>query len=305
MVSDQQSSGLPVQRLATLSLPAALLSGGAGVNNSGDDLATDVPPGGKLLWLFRHGQSTGNVAKEAARAADRKAWELDPTAAPTAEMRYISSTDYIDAPLTELGLEQARAARLQIAAWALKPTLIVASPLTRAIQTAAIVFEDLLKSGSAQLVIRPELREFFPDNNENSGRTLQELRRCQLLQALARWADVKLALSDEAVAEWGEAWDAGWADGAGAWQAHCGDPARLANLSAWLEQQPASRVVMVCHWGTINNFLNRQPWADHLPREEVQERWGRAMWPLGGLARTFHMQNCGWVAVIMSPTDRP
>lgn len=274
--------------LAVLSLPPDLEEG---LGNSGDLLALSRPDGGKLLWFVRHGQSTGNAAKMIAWAADAREGGAEH------QRRYEHSLAYIDAPLTELGTEQASTARERVAAWSAKPLLIICSPLTRAIQTAALVFERELENGTARLVIRPELREFFPENNENSGRPLAELRCCPRLRSLARWPDVEKALSDDATAEWRLLWDSTWARGAeGAWQAHVADVGRLAGFSAWLAQRPEAAVAVVSHFGAINNFLNLEPWADGLPRVGDPSRW-----PCGGLARRFQLQNCSWVAVLASP----
>jgi broad specificity phosphatase PhoE len=78
------------------------------------------------LWLLRHGQSQGNVIRASA-AAD--ALELD---IPDRDM---------DVPLSDLGLEQARAfgAWLGSAGRDDLPEAVIASPYRRAVQTAEIV----------------------------------------------------------------------------------------------------------------------------------------------------------------------
>ena len=48
--------------------------------------------------------------------------------------------DAFDAPLTQLGVEQARAASSEAAAVAAQTELVVASPLSRALDTADLVF---------------------------------------------------------------------------------------------------------------------------------------------------------------------
>jgi broad specificity phosphatase PhoE len=83
------------------------------------------------LWLVRHGESAGNVARDRAEAAGATMIELE-------------GRD-VDVPLSELGERQARA----IARWfaALppdqRPTLVLTSPFARAARTAAIVTEAL------------------------------------------------------------------------------------------------------------------------------------------------------------------
>ena len=39
----------------------------------------------------------------------------------------------------------------------------------------------------------PELREFYPDNNENQGRAITDLQQCPTLSALAAWPAVEKA----------------------------------------------------------------------------------------------------------------
>ena len=91
------------------------------------------------IWVVRHGQSAGNVARDAAEAA-RHAW-ID-----------IATRD-VDTPLSELGRRQAEA----LGAWfgALpasgKPSAILSSPYVRSMQTAEILRE---RSGAASAIER-------------------------------------------------------------------------------------------------------------------------------------------------------
>ncbi|KAK3281662.1 hypothetical protein CYMTET_10558 [Cymbomonas tetramitiformis] len=267
--------------------------------NDGGKLCPELLPGHKVLWLIRHGQSTGNVAKE-------EAWTGDAAEGAHCHTRYTAyrqSLDHIDSPLTQKGCEQAGETQRLISAWEKKPELVVCSALTRAIQTAAIMFAHELESGTARLVIRPELRECFADNNENSGRPLAELRQCSQLRALPCWRNIEAALSDEATAEWGQHWDAHWARGAGgAWQAHVSDPARHEAFSRWLAAQSERYVAIVSHWGTINNWLNRQPWTAEIERVPVSSTWIASEWPTEGIARRFGVRNAEWIAVVLSPS---
>ena len=84
--------------------------------------------------------------------------------------RYIVNNALEDASLTELGIQQAQATaaanREMAASSSLLPSsavaeVVVCSPMTRAIQTAAIIFEDQLLAGDVELILRPELREYF------------------------------------------------------------------------------------------------------------------------------------------------
>jgi broad specificity phosphatase PhoE len=81
------------------------------------------------LWLVRHGQSAGNVARDAAEAAAQPLIDI-----PHRDM---------DAPLSALGRQQAAA----LGRWfgslprALQPTVVLASPYVRARETARILLE--------------------------------------------------------------------------------------------------------------------------------------------------------------------
>ena len=100
------------------------------------------------LWLVRHGQSQGNVARDAADEAG--AHEID------IEMRDV------DVPLSELGVEQAKAAGRWFAALPRdeRPEIILASPYVRAKRTAEIICnEGALAGGKAKTLVDERLRE--------------------------------------------------------------------------------------------------------------------------------------------------
>ena len=83
------------------------------------------------IYLIRHGQSEFNAAHA-----------LDPITDPMT----------FDAPLTELGAQQAKAAREQVADLGIKH--VIASPMIRAIQTAMHIFGD-----EHPITINPQMRE--------------------------------------------------------------------------------------------------------------------------------------------------
>ncbi len=97
---------------------------------------------------MRHGQSQGNVARDAADEAG--AHEID-----------IDMRD-VDVPLSDLGMEQARAAGRWFAALPRddRPELILASPYVRAKQTAEIICrEGALSGGPVHTIVDERLRE--------------------------------------------------------------------------------------------------------------------------------------------------
>jgi broad specificity phosphatase PhoE len=101
------------------------------------------------LWIARHGQSAGNVARDAAEAA-------------RAPLIDIADRD-MDVPLSPLGHEQARA----LGRWfadgggsGLRPTAVLASPYLRARATAEIVVaEAQLDRDGVEVRIDERLRE--------------------------------------------------------------------------------------------------------------------------------------------------
>jgi len=100
------------------------------------------------LWLVRHGQSQGNVARDAADEAG--AHEID-----------IAVRD-VDVPLSELGHKQAEAAGRWFAALPReqRPEFILSSPYVRARQTAQIICDQGALSGpAARTIVDERLRE--------------------------------------------------------------------------------------------------------------------------------------------------
>ena len=79
------------------------------------------------IWLLRHGQSLGNVARDAARGL-------------AVETLDIAERD-MDVPLSPLGVEQATAFGRWLATCSGPPQVVVASPYVRAMQTAEIAVE--------------------------------------------------------------------------------------------------------------------------------------------------------------------
>jgi broad specificity phosphatase PhoE len=100
------------------------------------------------LWIVRHGQSQGNVARDA--ADESGAHEID-----------IDLRD-VDVPLSELGRRQAEAAGRWFAALPRdeRPEIILSSPYVRAKQTAEIICsEGALAAGPAHTIVDERLRE--------------------------------------------------------------------------------------------------------------------------------------------------
>jgi broad specificity phosphatase PhoE len=100
------------------------------------------------LWLVRHGQSAGNVARDEAMAA-------------RAERILLSFRD-VDVPLSPLGESQSRALGSWMARQPLdgRPDTVLVSPYLRAQQTATLMRESgALAPGAAADVLDERLRE--------------------------------------------------------------------------------------------------------------------------------------------------
>ncbi|HEU4851857.1 MAG TPA: histidine phosphatase family protein [Telluria sp.] len=97
------------------------------------------------LWLVRHGQSAGNVARDAAEAA-------------ALHLIDIEHRD-VDTPLSELGVQQSEALARWFAAMppAERPTVVLHSPYVRAADTAHIVLRGI--GGAATVNADERLRE--------------------------------------------------------------------------------------------------------------------------------------------------
>ncbi|HVL78920.1 MAG TPA: histidine phosphatase family protein [Sphingomicrobium sp.] len=100
------------------------------------------------LWLVRHGQSQGNVAREAA----------DEAGLPMIDIHVRD----VDVPLSDLGHRQAEAAGHWFAALPddQRPEILLSSPYVRARQTAQAICESLAAvGGPRRLIVDERLRE--------------------------------------------------------------------------------------------------------------------------------------------------
>jgi len=100
------------------------------------------------LWIVRHGQSAGNVARDAAESA-RATW-ID------------LATRDVDTPLSALGERQSRALGDWFAALpeSGRPTAVLSSPYLRSMRSAELIVEGLGGEGRAPAIVADErLRE--------------------------------------------------------------------------------------------------------------------------------------------------
>ncbi len=106
-----------------------------------------MSPWPRTLWIVRHGQSAGNVARDAAEAEGRALIEL--------------AWRDIDVPLSELGVAQSEALGDWFASLhaAEQPEVILCSPYERARETARLIASRTGSASERELRIDERLRE--------------------------------------------------------------------------------------------------------------------------------------------------
>jgi broad specificity phosphatase PhoE len=99
------------------------------------------------IWVVRHGQSAGNVARDAAEAQQQHLIDI--------------STRDVDTPLSELGLRQADALSRWFASLPEdeRPTVLLCSPYLRARSTAQAILERLPRDDMRLVQADERLRE--------------------------------------------------------------------------------------------------------------------------------------------------
>ncbi|CAN5363735.1 histidine phosphatase family protein [soil metagenome] len=101
----------------------------------------------QVLWLVRHGQSAGNVARDLAEAGGLALIDL--------------ATRDIDVPLSNLGVDQANA----LGSWfgqltaEQQPTAILSSPYVRAVHTAQLIQDAAQLPARTKIIVDERLRE--------------------------------------------------------------------------------------------------------------------------------------------------
>lgn len=143
-LTDQGAMGMdlgPIHIQATRYIP-----GQSGMMDINDD------PDTKIVHFQRHGQGYHNLVfavLNEAGAPVLDVYDTDPKKNPFVR------PEMVDAPLTELGREQCKAQRPNAAA--LRPEVVIVSPLHRALQTAQISFTDF--RGKIPFIAHEALRE--------------------------------------------------------------------------------------------------------------------------------------------------
>lgn len=146
----------------------------------------------RTIWIVRHGESAGNVARQAAEKAAAETVDLD--------------VRDCDVPLSQLGERQADALGAWFAKQPVTPTVILASPYLRAYETALRIRNQL--GGAAPEVLTDERlreREFgILDGLTKIGIGLHQPEQAELRKLLGKfyhrppggesWCDIILRL---------------------------------------------------------------------------------------------------------------
>ena len=146
--------------------------------------AVDAPGGHKVITFLRHGQAMHNVNAERLKREG---------CSHEVFLNAMKEDDVFDAPLTPTGVAQAReaASRAAAAAVAASAELVVASPLSRALDTADLVFPPESTPDAKRCCVE-ELREI-------NGWMVNAKRKpaSQLKSEYAHWDFDEFGLAEE------------------------------------------------------------------------------------------------------------
>ena len=170
----------------------------------------------KTIYFMRHAESNGQICRK----------------------REIDSPSLFDCYISRLGVIQAKSA------WRDKnnlPELIVVSPLTRAIQTAIIAFDNI----DIPIICHPYLKEVGGSKlPENHFRGIVNLLNDKNLHIYSLFDKIDFSLI---TSEWSNSYEANNA------------PRKVTYLSdkllKWLLERPEKRILCVTHYNVIKNIL--------------------------------------------------
>ena len=223
-------------------------------------------PEEKTVIFLRHGQSEANVMRD--------------------EVGFGPNNPIIrDARLTERGKSQAQRIANMVKAW--NVDCVIVSPLSRALQTFGYAFDDVFRDPDQrdpQVIISPLVTEFYPNQVENVGRTLDDLLNDPEVLQVPIFSSRSLhdpfhlypSRLFEEISRQYRALDPEW------WEIS-GDFHRLQRLCEMIHGMPFKRIAVVAHWGLIHAVLS------HLPH---------APYPWKGYPR---ISNCNWIVTAWSP----
>lgn len=180
------------------------------------------------IMMVRHGLSVANMQKDVFKG------ECDER--------------FIDAPLSPQGRRQAEDMWRCVALY--NPTLVLVSPMKRALQTCLIALDPAPRA--PKILVLPVLMEGAGTGMENRGRLVEELAADVELQCHTHWGRVDLSRVPAGVRWWEDEQRQNVSGG--------GRRRQAADLVAWLASRPLKerqRVLVFSHWGTIEAVSGR------------------------------------------------
>lgn len=196
--------------------------------------ATINMTGKKRLWIVRHGQAAHNPRAEAKKDAGCTHEEF---------LQAMLQDDVFDAPLTELGRQQALSLGLGVKdtqSWDECLDLIVSSPLSRALETGDVIVPP---NDNCERIKRVCVEDF----REVNGWLLNAKRRnvSELQELFPSWDYSEITPTDEL---WTEKLEE---------QVDCGH--RGYDGLCWLLNRSEDNILLVCHGGILRFTMNLNP----------------------------------------------
>ena len=218
----------------------------------------------KRLYIIRHGQAMHNPRAEKARAEGCSHDEF---------LEIMRQDDHLDAPLTKLGIEQAKEGNVQYGHLLQDAELVVSSPLSRAVQTADTIVPPSRTSKEANATHSPTGSESTTDHASTcrsfvtSSSTevapkrlvLESLREINgwLLNAKRRSrSDLEKDFPTWDFSELEDEEDSLWTEELET-QPDCAERGYLSLLS--LVKRPEQKMVVVAHGGLLRFTMNMHP----------------------------------------------
>ena len=196
----------------------------------------DPPPGAKLVHFIRHGEGFHNVAQ--------REWRTDPNWDGNSEPYTIDNDPdgrYMDAELNEKGRAQAVALQEQTES-ALKPALLVLSPMRRATLTGLLAFEAHVARGDMPVIAHELL-------HERAGRHTcdRRLPKAELARLYPQVRYPEDLMPSETDPYWGDGWTRE------PWETTA---SRAAAFTEWLFSRSETHVAVACHSAILLALFN-------------------------------------------------
>mmetsp|Transcript_7723 Transcript_7723/g.21482 ORF Transcript_7723/g.21482 Transcript_7723/m.21482 type:complete len:303 (+) Transcript_7723:1-909(+) len=210
----------------------------------------------KRLYLIRHGQAMHNPRAEKARAEGCSHDEF---------LEIMRQDDHLDAPLTKLGIEQAKEGEARYGHLMQDVDLVVSSPLSRAVQTADMILPptEANQCGATGSQSTSDHARSFATSS-SSGVDPKRLVMESLREVNGWLLNAKRKSRSDLESDFGPSWDfSGLENEDSLWtkelesQLECAERGYLSLLS--LAERPEQKMVVVSHGGLLRFTMNMHP----------------------------------------------